>query len=128
MTTRRRRPVFADIVDEVKHEPPAPPGPGPMLFAPDGCGYRWVDELTPAGAMDLVAGGALVAWDSCGCLGGCGDLRWLDPAAGPRLIQAGPPILRTRKGTPGELSYWCAQNGQTLVLASYDVRWGRFMF
>lgn len=99
-----------------------------MLIAPDGCGYLRVDELTPAGAMDLVLAGARVVWDSCGCLGGCGDLEWFDRAAGPGLVQSGPPVLRTRKGTPGELSYWRSADGRTLVLASYDVRWGRFMY
>lgn len=120
--------MFADIVDEVTHRPPSPTEPGPTLLAPEGCCYIRVDELTPAGALDLVAAGARVAWDSCGCLGGCGDLEWFDPADGPRLVQAGPPILRTRKGTPGELSYWCADDGRTLVLATHDVRWGRLMY
>ena len=122
--------MFADIVDKTtRGAPPAPePEPGPTLVAPDGCRYLRACELTPSGALDLVVAGARVAWDSCGCLGGCGELKWFTPADGPRLVRAGPPILRTRKGTPGELSYWRTEEGRTLVLASYDVRWGRFMY
>jgi hypothetical protein len=119
---RRRRRSTVTAVDQIAQPP------SPRLVAPDGRAFERVDELTPAGAMDLVRAGARVAWDSCGCLGGFCDLVWFDPADGPRLYAAGPPILHTKKGTDGELTYWRSPDGPILVLATYDVRWGRFMY
>lgn len=106
----------------------APVDGRPTLRAPDGRVFREItDELDPAGAHDLVVAGATVAWDSCGCLGYCG-LEWFDRTDNPRFLRTGPPEFVTpRRKVPhatGHLSAWRTDDGQLLVLASREVRWG----
>ncbi len=129
---RRARPVFADIVNEAKNAPSLPSPPPPSLIAPDGnCFFRTGRSLAPDEAVDLVAAGAIVAWDSCGCLGYC-DIDWFAASDQAELVRTGPPELRQptkrRNRGHGELTEWQTCAGDTLVLASQDVRWGRFMY
>jgi hypothetical protein len=43
------------------------------------------------------------------------------------MIKAGPPLLRNMDRGRGHLVELCAEDGQRLVLAMYDVRWGDLM-
>lgn len=129
---RRARPVFADLVIEAKIAASLPSPPPPSLVAPDGNRFfRTGRSLAPAEAVDLVAAGAIVAWDSCGCLGYC-DMNWFAAADQAEFVRTGPPELRRptkrRNRGHGELTEWQTCAGDTLVLASQDVRWGRFMY
>lgn len=128
MTKRPARPVFADIVAEVLKLPAPPPVAAPVLIAPEGSHFYEVAELTPAGALDLITAGARLAWDSCGSFGYAAEIEWFDPADRPRLVETGPPTLRNEERGEGSLTYWRSADGQALVLASYDVRWGEFMY
>lgn len=135
MSKRRRRaerPVFADIVDEARKTPTPQAFPSPTLVAADG--KRYVPSgrsLEPGQAVELVAGGAVLAWDSCGCLGGC-EFEWFGSADRAELVRTGPPELRHRSGRRyrgrGHLTEWRTTAGDVLVLASEDVRWGSFMY
>jgi hypothetical protein len=129
---RRRRPVFADIIDDVQNTPTPAPPPPPALVAPDGKRYFHTGRpVEPVAAVDLIAGGAVLAWDSCGCLGGC-EFEWFQPSDRAELVRTGPPELRHQSGKryrgQGHLTEWRTTDGAVLVLASEDVRWGTFMY
>lgn len=135
MSKRRRRaerPVFADIVDDARITSTPTASPSPALVAADGKRYLHTGRsVEPGRAVELVAGGAVLAWDSCGCLGGC-ELEWFEPADRAELVRTGPPELRHRSGRRyrgrGRLTEWRTTAGDVLVLASEDVRWGTFMY
>lgn len=134
MSRRRPRsnPTFAAIVDDLRRHPTPEPDLRARLRAPDGRSFVETDEeLTPEAAQALAAAGAVVAWDSCGCQGYCG-LEWFDPARTARLVADGPPELvpssRKMPHVAGRLSAWRSDDGQMLVLATREVRWGRALF
>lgn len=129
---RRAQPVFTDIVNGVKDTPSLPSLPRPSLIAPDGsCFFHTGRSLAPAEAVEMVAAGAVVAWDSCGCLGYC-EIDWFAASDRAEFVRTGPPELRQpakrRNRGHGELTEWRTCTGDALVLASQDVRWGRFMY
>ena len=135
MSKRRRRaerPVFADIVEDARDTPAPRASPSPTVVAPDGKRYVHTGRpVEPGQAVELVAGGVVLAWDSCGCLGGC-DFKWFEPADRAELVRTGPPELRCRPGRRyrgrGHLSEWRTTDGEVVVLASEDVRWGSLMY
>ena len=99
MSKRSRQttgPVFADIVEDFKAAPAPTRPPRGQLIGPDGrCFYSVERELDPITAVALVADGAIVAWDSCGCQGYC-ELLWFEDSDRAELIRPGPPELRCR--------------------------------
>ncbi|TKV60677.1 hypothetical protein FDO65_03010 [Nakamurella flava] len=125
----RSRPPFAAVVDGLRRRPPAPERDRrARLRAPDGRVFVEIDpDLIPDAAVDLVAGGASVAWDSCGCRGYCG-IEWFDADDTAVLVRSGPPVFvpasRKVPHAAGRLSAWHTDDGQVLVLASGEVRWG----
>lgn len=129
----RSEPTFAAVVDDLQRRPPAPtPDDRSRLRSPDGrVFFPSVDELSPAEAAAMVAAGATVAWDSCGCQGYCG-MEWFPATDNARFLRAGPPefVPRSRKvpHADGHLSAWRTDDGQVLVLATREVRWGGLMF
>ncbi len=110
----------------------APVDARPTLRAPDGRVFRETTAaLDPAAAQELVAAGATVAWDSCGCRGYCG-MEWFDRADNALFLRTGSPqfVAPSRKvpHATGHLSAWRTDDGQVLVLASREVRWGGLLF
>jgi hypothetical protein len=131
---RRDHTSFAEILREVKENPPSQGTPmiralyisSGTIHDPSGRIWQRLDEQITAGrAFDLASKGALVAWDSCGCGGYCG-LTWLDADDVVRLVKSGRPVLvkSKRPARRGNLSEWTAEDGQLLVLAELYVRWG----
>jgi hypothetical protein len=123
--SRAGRP-FAAVLRDLESSPSTPVGQ-PVDSSPrDPFGRRYdlVDaSLSPGRALELVARGAAVAWDPCGCGGFCGYV-WLDRAAVGELVASGRPRLPRKKDRWGRLSRWQADDGTDLVLAEADVRWG----
>lgn len=129
---RAKTQTFAEIIDGVTADPPPPSPQPPRLIAPDSrTFYQASQALDPKHAVELVAGGAIVAWDSCGSRGFAAPIEWFDPSCAPEFTRSGPPELRNQPGRryrgQGELSEWRTAEGAVLVLASLDVRWGRLM-
>ncbi|GAA1997650.1 hypothetical protein JL107_10995 [Nakamurella flavida] len=132
MARRPRGATFAEIVRQVREAPAAVVVPVPLLRGPDGRAYFAIEEeeIDPDRALALVAAGALVAWDYCGGLGHgpCSPLDWFDARDRARMVAAGPPLLRDADAGRGHLVELCAPDGQALVLAMLDVRWGDLMY
>jgi hypothetical protein len=129
---RAKTQTFVEIVEDVTAVPPTPSPQPPRLIAPDGRAFSEASAaLDPKQAVELVAGGALAAWDSCGSRGFAAPIEWFDPSCSPEFIRSGPPELRNQPGRryrgQGELSEWRTDEGAVLVLASLDVKWGLLM-
>lgn len=77
------------------------------------------EEIEPDEAAAMVAAGASVVWDSCGCGDyRCGGPTWLTTAQLASLREAKPPRLRD-----GVL--WTASaNGNPIVVVVGDIHWG----
>jgi hypothetical protein len=134
MSAMRKRPLrdsFADIVREVESRPPAR-APRPVLSRDgvlthqNGRQYREVGPVSPSRALELGVLGAVAAWDSCGCGGGCG-FRWYSAKDVVEMASSGPPMLVARKREPASLSEWRTDSGATLILAQGAVRWASRM-
>jgi hypothetical protein len=96
---------------------------GDCLRAQDGRRYWMADaRLSPRRAYELVAAGAAVAFDDCGCGGFCGPVC-VDHDRLKRLVQHGPPRVRRKGKGIGALEEWRTDDGDLLVLARGDVRW-----
>jgi hypothetical protein len=89
-----------------------PVGPGRVVYDLEG------EDLSPQRAWRLVAEGAAVAWDPCGC-GAVGCRRWFDPLERADLVAAGPPV-----GHAEGLHLWTNRSGQYAVLVDEWVVWG----
>ena len=90
------------------------------LHSPDGDIYRLVARrVSPDRAQELLASGAMVVVDDCGCGGYCG-LFW--PAASERTDMATrrPQLKRNRFGW---LDEWADGAGTSLLFVNGDVRW-----
>jgi hypothetical protein len=132
----RRHPTkpFDEIVKSVVEQPTThkhrrlPPGRhGDLLVTRDQ--KRWMlvaEPIEPAVANHLVAAGACLAHDPCGCGGACG-LELLDLAIVRDLPKVGVPSISTDPRHPGSISHWSAEDDPrlALVLASGRVAWGR---
>ena len=131
---KKQKTSFAEMVLAVADNPARPAQPrlhpgrhDSLLLTRDL--KRWTlveDPVDPDVATRLVAGGAFLAHDACGCGGTCG-IELLDPAITHRLPEIGRPEISTDPRHPGELSHWIAEEDPTvaLVLASGRVTWGR---
>ncbi|MFS0702939.1 hypothetical protein AB6N23_00310 [Cellulomonas sp. 179-A 9B4 NHS] len=126
----RRKPdttSFAEVVREVREQPPvAAPEPSGVT---DPDGNRWrpgTGSITPGQAHALLEQGARAAWDPCGCGGGCG-FTWFGPQETTRLIASGTPTVRSTKRHRGNLSVWTTDDGRVLVVAEDAVRWADLM-
>lgn len=121
--SERDRKPFSEVLREVQ-ERPVRPEPDRAGVA-DAEGTRWVKSrtsITPGEAVALVAHGARVAWDPCGCGGYCG-FTWFSPDEVARLAAAGSPTVRSTKRRRGNISEWVAADGRVLVVAEDAVRW-----
>lgn len=137
MGRRQRRQSFADMVRAVEREladeaassePAAPAGPGlrrdGTMTDAQGRVHTLARPSVSAGhAHAAAASGALVAWDPCGCGGGCG-FRWLDREETAALVRSGPPRIRRGRRRLSNVSEWHAADGSVLLVAEDDVVWG----
>lgn len=128
---RQPRKSFADEVRELRQQPRPRPVDVPMHLdfsadrfrGPGGVIWERIgDVLEPSVARQLVLDGALVAWDPCGCGGGCG-LTWLDDDARQRLGQATPDV-RPSKRYEGALVRWQNAEDRNLLVVQWPVQWG----
>ena len=95
--------------------PTVPVGPGRVVYDLEG------EDLSPLRAWRLVAAGAAVAWETCGC-GAPGCRRWFDPDERADLVAAGPP-----EGHAEGLHLWTDGSGRYAVLVDEWVVWGDLM-
>lgn len=105
------------------------PGPGgfdgSVLVGRSGTRYRRAVVSVPGRlAQRLVADGAEVAVDSCGCGGFCGT-GWLDGPDRTRLVRGEVPRIRKRDRSWSGIQQWVDDAGVPLVLLVGGVRWGR---
>ena len=92
------------------------------LVAPNGRVDELADgRLSPKRAQELVAAGAPVVFDDCGCNGYCG-LGWPNDEERRRLARCSPPRVRRKRF--GRLEEWRTREGSPVVFVSGDVHWG----
>lgn len=77
------------------------------------------EEIEPEQAAAMVAAGAPVVWDSCGCGDyRCGGPTWLTAAQLASHQEAKPPRLR-------DGALWTASaNGKPILVVVGDIHWG----
>ena len=130
MAKRDATKPFAEMVRDLVYTP-TPPDPAmarvdlsaEQFRGPNGVVWlRDADTLRAGEALRAVQEGALVAWDSCGCGGGC-RLVWPDTASLQRMAKT-PPEVRDSKQYFGALTGWRSADGRYLVVANGEVRWG----
>jgi hypothetical protein len=113
-----------------RHRHPRPGGRLPDGRLSDGTGriYDRVEDAVGAErATGLLAAGAAVVWDDCGCGGYCG-LDWVEGERLDRLRRSGPPSIRRvgpKRGQSGWIEEWHAADGAMLLYVAGDVRWGK---
>jgi len=96
------------------------------LFDPSGRRLLLLHEdITPDQAREWVRGGALVAYESCGCGGwtGC-QPEWLTGDALSRLHSASAPEFVGGHGAPAWIDVWSSDLSRVVVYLHGDVRWG----
>ena len=128
---RDRGETFAQIVARTLAEPPRPEPEDPSTpRLPDGRRLTEVrSALTPGEARDLVAGGALLAFEGCGCGGGPGcEPRWYDADERRRATTVLPRIRA--KTHPGWIDLWSpVDDAATHVVHVHgEVLWGDLMW
>lgn len=119
----RGRPTFAEIVAEVEVQPKAaaelPHGPGytadGRIFGPDGRMYEGDEDIDRDRADQLLAEGAVVLIDDCGCRGGCA-VEWVTDRSDLRARKAPKIPVRKNKHVDARISEWHADDGKALVL------------
>jgi hypothetical protein len=124
-----RKPTFADIVSEVRATPAAAVdvtagrfSRAGQFFDPEGMLLtKTRSAISPTESVELLATGALVAFEGCGCGGftGC-DVTWLPPES---LRQSGSPRFVTGFGSPTWIDVWTSDSS-TVVFLHGDVKWG----
>lgn len=81
------------------------------LLAPDGKLYHYVQDIGEGRIHDLLASGAVVVRDECGCAGGC-QIEWLEPTdRRARDI----PAVGNKRGQLGFIEEWAAPDGSSLI-------------
>lgn len=129
----KRKLTLAEIVEEVRATPRPPIAvrkgsfnSAGQLFDPAGAPLTPVkNPITPARAAELVAEGALVAFEGCGCggfAGGC-QPEWADSESLTRLTAADNPRFVKGYGSPTWIDEW-SSDSSTVVFLHGDVEWG----
>lgn len=116
------------MLEDAKRAPRARDSEDVWLRLSDPTGRAWREvepTISPRRARELVADGALLAWDDCGSCGWGAPIDWLSPADALALAAGGEPVLRNDRRHAAELSAWISRDGAMLVLASMSVTWGR---
>lgn len=94
-----------------------------QFLAPDGdVLIRVKSSISPSKAASLVATGALVAFEDCGCGGYAGGCipEWVSTE---RLAAAGKPKFVKGYGSPTWIDIW-KSDSSTVVFLHGDVKWG----
>lgn len=96
------------------------------LFDPSGRRLILLHEdITPERAREWVSGGALVAYEGCGCGGGTGcQPDWLPSDALARLQSAPAPEFVGGHGAPTWIDVWSSDLDLVVVYLHGDVQWG----
>ncbi|MFT4265044.1 MAG: hypothetical protein QM572_16795 [Nocardioides sp.] len=126
----RRDRTFAEIAAEAKaapkHERTVRPGGFNVngeLFDPSGHLLSRIGEVSPKRAQELVADGALVAFEGCGCGGSVGcETEWIEPGVLGILASSRPRFVKGH-GSPTWIDLWEGDAGLALY-AHGDVEWG----
>lgn len=129
MARTRRGETFADTVARTRAEPPVPEPDDPDTpRLPSGERLvRVCHDLPPGEARDLVAGGALLAFEGCGCGGGRGCApTWYDEHE-RRRAAALLPRVRGRRA-PSWIDLWTAPDDSVVVYAHGEVLWADLMW
>jgi hypothetical protein len=62
-------------------------------------------------------------WDPCACGGYCG-FTWYTPNDIADMVASGQPMIRNNKRHIGNISEWCSDADDVLLIAEEYVRWG----
>lgn len=83
------------------------------------------EDIRPHRAREWVSGGALVAYEACGCGGwtGC-QPDWLTSDGLSRLQSAPAPQFVGGHGAPTWIDVWSSALDRVVVYLHGDVRWG----
>jgi hypothetical protein len=128
----KRKPTFAEIVENVRAAPPTKitvrPGgfnADAQFFDPSGSLLNRVQHsISESDAADLVVAGALAVFESCGCGGGGGCIPdWVSDDDLSRLRTAGKPRFVKGYGSPTWIDHWTG-DGRDVVFLHGDVEWG----
>ena len=127
----KRKPTFAEIVENVRATPKTPITVRPgtfnadgQFFDPSGTLLARTSSISESVAADLVADGALVVFESCGCGGGGGCIpEWIDTDGLNRLRTADKPRFVRGYGSPTWIDHWTGAAGEVVFLHG-DVEWG----
>ncbi len=111
---RRARPIPA-LLDTVPFGQLPPTDPQRVAYP------IAVRALRPAQARELVADGAVLAWDGCGC-GAAQCLTWFGSSDRDRLALGGTPVAEE-----GDLWLWSNADGDVAVIAGSDTEGGDLM-
>ena len=136
---KTRRPSFAEIAatlqataNSERREEDEPPTPGRFtetgdLIHLDGTPLTRERKMSPKEAAALLAAGADVAFEGCGCGGyiGC-QPRWCDEDELAALKLVGKPRLVNRSGADTWIDLWTG-NSRNVVLLNGDVKWDRII-
>ena len=127
MGKKHHRASFADVVRALEQDAttPPPPRPGPaQLVDREGHTYSAVGAISSRRAQELAEAGAAIVHDPCGCGGYCG-LTWFHREDVHRMLAAGPPTTRRRRGC---ITEWRSERGEVYLLPENDVRWGDVLY
>lgn len=117
---KRRPATFNEIVRDVKEHPLPVVDDRTRIRGSDGTIYRLAhDDISQARAADLVASGAQLLQDSCGCGGACG-YAWIDQAEANLLMVGGD----TADAATIHVAAWHSDGGGILVVFDGDRIWG----
>ncbi len=113
-----KRKTFAEMVTEASNEPPRPPEfrPDEFLTDPSGKVFQRIDAaLSATRANELIAAGAAIAFDDCGCGGQC-SVEWAEQSS----VAAVPETKKRKKGraASASLEEWRSRDGAIMVLVS----------
>ena len=110
---------------------PAPPrvvrpggvNPAGDFFDPAGNLLTLVGRIQPGEAQELVAAGAQLAYEGCGCGGSAGcSPEWLAAEARAQIATQKPRFIKVY-GSPTWIDCWSGDGG-FVVYAHGDVAWG----
>lgn len=136
MSKKRNSPTFKDILgeatwserdDDPRGEHAIRPGAFNIageFFDQSGARLTRTGEATPAEAQRLVADGAHIAFEGCGCGGwnGCSP-EWFTGDSLAELRAAPKPRFVKGYGSPTWIDVWEGDSGK-VVFAHGDVKWG----
>lgn len=125
-----REKTFAEIMAEAKSVPKAVRvvRPGGLnadgeFFDPAGNLLTREGEISPKHAQEMVADGAGLAFEGCGCGGAAGcNAEWIDASVRDGLASTRPRFVKGY-GSPTWIDLWHGEGGP-VVYAHGDVEWG----